>query len=121
MANSINELIKDIASRKDKYEEIKDKYNAIIDNDVSKIVSLKTYTKNENKTLDIVTLLAPEKKLLLALKQMKKSEKAYDKQPNTTDIFDLESEESAEQRRKQKGQRLKILTPGQMLSRLRLL
>ena len=59
MANSINELIKDIASRKDKYKEIKDKYNAIIDNDVSKIVSLKTYTKNENKTLDIVTLLAP--------------------------------------------------------------
>ena len=59
MANSINELIKDIASRKDKYEETKDKYNAIIDNDVSKIVSLKTYTKNENKTLDIVTLLAP--------------------------------------------------------------
>ena len=59
MENSINELIKDIASRKDKYEEIKDKYNAIIDNDVSKIVSLKTYTKNENKTLDIVTLLAP--------------------------------------------------------------
>ena len=59
MTNSINELIKDIASRKDKYEEIKDKYNAIIDNDVSKIVSLKTYTKNENKTLDIVTLLAP--------------------------------------------------------------
>ena len=59
MTNSINELIKDIASRKDKYEEIKDRYNAIIDNDNSKIVSLKTYTKNENKTLDIVTLLAP--------------------------------------------------------------
>ena len=59
MANSMNELIKDIASRKDKYEEIKDRYNAIIDNDISKIVSLKTYTKNENKTLDIVTLLAP--------------------------------------------------------------
>ena len=55
----MNELIKDIASRKDKYEEIKDRYNAIIDNDNSKIVSLKTYTKNENKTLDIVTLLAP--------------------------------------------------------------
>ena len=59
MANSMNELIKDIASRKDKYEEIKDRYNAIIDNDISKIVTLKTYTKNENKTLDIVTLLAP--------------------------------------------------------------
>ena len=31
---------------------------------------------------------------------------------------DLESEESAEQRRKQKGQGLKILTPQQMLSGL---
>ena len=31
---------------------------------------------------------------------------------------DLESEESAEQRRKQKGQGLKILTPQQVLSRL---
>ena len=59
MANSINELIKDIASRKDKYEEIKDRYNAIIDNGISKIVSLKIYAKNENKKLDIVTLLAP--------------------------------------------------------------
>ena len=33
-------------------------------------------------------------------------------------MFDLESEESAEQIRKKKGQRLKILTPDQMLSRL---
>ena len=41
-----------------------------------------------------------------------------EEQPNTTDIPDLESEESAEQRRKQKGLGLKILTPQQMLSRL---
>ena len=34
------------------------------------------------------------------------------------DMPDLESEQSAEQRRKQKGQGLKILTPQQMLSRL---
>ena len=33
-------------------------------------------------------------------------------------MLDLESEESAEQRRKTKGQGLKILTPEQMLSRL---
>ena len=31
---------------------------------------------------------------------------------------DLESEKSAEQRRNQKGQGLKVLTPSQMLSRL---
>ena len=33
---------------------------------------------------------------------------------------DLESKESAEQRRKKKGQGLKILTPDQMLSRLQI-
>ena len=34
------------------------------------------------------------------------------------DMPDLETEESAKQRRNQSGQRLKILTPQQMLSRL---
>ena len=38
-------------------------------------------------------------------------------QPDTTDMPELESEESAEQR-KTKGQGLKILTPQKMLSRL---
>ena len=45
-------------------------------------------------------------------------EQKSDKQPDTTDIPDLESEESAEQRRNQQGQGLKILTPNQMLRRL---
>ena len=39
-------------------------------------------------------------------------------QPNTTDMPELESEESAAKRRNQPGQGLKILTPDQMLSRL---
>ena len=43
---------------------------------------------------------------------------ADDKEPGTTDMPDLESEKSAEQRRNQEGQRLKILTPDQMSSRL---
>ena len=41
-----------------------------------------------------------------------------DEQPDTTDMPDLESEEPAAQKRKQKAQGLKILTPEQMLSRL---
>ena len=41
-----------------------------------------------------------------------------DKQPDTTDMPDLESEESAAQRRNQQGQGLKRLTPNQMISRL---
>ena len=43
-----------------------------------------------------------------------------DKQPDTTYMPDLESEESAEQRRKQEAKVLKILTPNQMLSRLKI-
>ena len=41
-----------------------------------------------------------------------------DEQPNTTDMPELESEESAAERRNQPGKELKILTPDQMLSRL---
>ena len=46
------------------------------------------------------------------------AEKERDEQPDITDMPDLESEESAEQRRNQQGKGLKILTPNQMLSRL---
>ena len=52
------------------------------------------------------------------LRRQKADDKADNQQPDTTDMPDLESEESAEQRRKQKGQGLKILTSQQMLSRL---
>ena len=42
----------------------------------------------------------------------------FNEQPNTTDMPDLESEESAAQRRNQPGRGIKIFTPDQMLSRL---
>ena len=48
----------------------------------------------------------------------KADEKGNEEQPDTTDMPDLESEESAKQRRNRKGQGLKILTPNQMLSRV---
>ena len=41
-----------------------------------------------------------------------------DEQPDTTNMPELESEESAQQRRNKKRKGLKILTPSQMLSRL---
>ena len=44
-------------------------------------------------------------------------EKIFNELPDTTDLGDLKSEESAAER-KQKGLGLKILTPNQMLSRL---
>ena len=49
---------------------------------------------------------------------MKQQVIRHDKQPHTTYMPDLESEESAQQRKKQEGQVLKRLTPNQMFSRL---
>ena len=44
--------------------------------------------------------------------------KTDDEQPDTTNMPELESEESAAQRRNPQGKGLKILIPNQMLSRL---
>ena len=47
-----------------------------------------------------------------------KTDETGDEQLVTTDMPDLETEQSAEQRRKHKGHGLKILTPQQILRRL---
>ena len=47
-----------------------------------------------------------------------KEKQKSNEQPDTTDMPELESEESAAERRNQEGQGLKILTPDQMLSGL---
>ena len=52
------------------------------------------------------------------LSALKEIPKFKDEQTDTTDMAELESQESAAQRRNQRGQGLKILTPSQMLSRL---
>ena len=52
------------------------------------------------------------------LKEILPDDKKFNKQPDTTDMPELETEESAAKRRNQQGQGLKILTPDQMLSRL---
>ena len=58
-------------------------------------------------------------KILSLLKENSKpKDRKTDKQPDTTNMPELESEESAAQRRNQQGQSLKILTPNQMLRRL---
>ena len=48
----------------------------------------------------------------------KLDDEANNEQSDTTNMPDLESEESAEQKRNQSAKGLKILTPEQMLSRL---
>ena len=101
-------LLKDIASGKINGHEFKEKYNDIV-NDVTLVLDKAKPTKNQNNIVEI---------LLLLTEIFKPRDNKIDEKPDTTDMPELESEESAEQRRNQSGEDLKILTPNQMLSRL---
>ena len=97
----VESLLKDINSGKINEREFKEKYNNITD-DVEKTANRPMPTRSQNKVAKILSLL---KEFV---------EEPPSEQPDTTDMPELESEESVEQR----GQGLKILTPSQMLSRL---
>ena len=88
--------------------EFKEKYNDIVE-DAKKILNIQPLTTNEENMIKILSLL---KEII------KPNDKKTDEQPDTTNMPELESEESAEQRRNQQGKGLKILTPSQMLGRL---
>ena len=100
-------LLKDVGSEKVNGHEYKEKYKNIVD-DVEKILN-RLHTRCQENMIKI---------LLLLKKISKPKDKKTDKQPDTTNMPELESEESAEQRKNQQGRGLKILTPNQMLSRL---
>ena len=101
-------LLKDVGSGKIDWHEFKEKYNNIFD-DVKKILNRSMLTRIGENMVKILSMLR---------EISKPKEEKTDKQPYTTNMPELESEESAAQRRNQQGQGLKILTPNQMLSRL---
>ena len=86
--------------------EFKNRYNNIA-NDVEAIVNKAPITRTQTKIVEIFSLL----------KEILKSKKTNE-QPDTTDMSELESEESVTERRNPIGEGLKILTPDKMLSRL---
>ena len=92
----------------DKYDIIKLKNNAADKKS-------KLETQNESVELDKEKKTKFEDSIAERTKLRKQKS---DKQPDTTDIPELESEESAEHTRNQQGKGLKVLTPNQMLSRL---
>ena len=67
----------------------------------------------KNKNIDLITYFV--EKILDTVKKIHNQEQ----QPDTTDMPELETEESAAER--QQGQGLKILTPQQMITRLPIL
>ena len=92
----------------DKYDIIKLKNNA---------ADKKSKLETENESLELDKEKKPKFEESIAERTKLRKQKS-DKQPDTTDMPELESEESAEQTRNQQGKGLKILTPNQMLSRL---
>ena len=87
---------------------LKKKYNDIVE-DGTKILNKQPLTTNEKNMIKIL----PQLKEII-----KPDDKKTDEQPDTTNMPELESEESAEQKRNQQRKRFKILTPNQILSRL---
>ena len=103
--DNIESLLKDLGNEILDGREFKNRYNDIVD-DVETIVNKPIITRNQEKIVEIMSLL---KEILKA-----KSNEQLD----TKDMPELESEESAAERRNQQGKGLKILTSDQMLSRL---
>ena len=97
--------LKDLGNETLDGHEFKNRYNNIA-NDAEAIVNMAPITRTQAKIVEILSLL----------KEILKSKKTNE-QPDTTDMSELESEESvAERRNPIEG--LKILTPDKMLSRL---
>ena len=95
-----------------------------IRNGIKKIVSQKTLNTNQ---VEILNALFMTDEIFTGINTFVEQNdegsleiftKESDEQPDSTDIPNLEKEESAVQRRNQQEQGLKILTPYQMLSRL---
>ena len=102
-------LLKDISLKKMDRLEIKEKYSDFV-KDVKKILNKQLVTTNEKDMI----------KMLSLLKETIKSndKKTPDEQQDTTNMPELESEESVKQRRNRQGKSLKILMPNQILSTL---
>ena len=117
--DNTDNLLKDVYNRKINGNEFKEKYNNIVDG-VEKILNRPMLTKNQEKMVRIISLLGE----ILKSKNKKTNEKKDEEstlkneQQDTTDMLELESEESAAQRRNQNGRSLKTLTSSHMLSGL---
>ena len=103
--NNTENLLKDLGIGLVDGHEFKNRYNDTVD-DIKAIVDKATITKNKKKIV----------KTMSVLREILKTKS--NKQTDATDMPELESEESTAERRKIDGKGLKILTPGQMLSRL---
>ena len=128
--NESNKLLHEIENIQITYEETLQ----IIENirsDISKIILTQNLNPNQINVLNTIFMVNQiftgenrsigvnnEGNLEVFKEKSDKEKQAFNEKLDTTDMPELESEESAAERRNQQGQGLKILTSDQMLSRL---
>ena len=128
--NKSSNLLYEIENGQITYEEVLKRIENIC-NDTNKIISMQSLNSNQINLLNILFMAnevftgesesaeVNKEGIIEVFKEKSNKEKQQsDEEPDTTDMSDLESEESAAERRIKKGQGLKILTTNQMLSRL---
>ena len=120
-----NKLIKEIACCKIIHEEVLERITSIRD-DICGNIYQETLTPNQVEVLNIIFMVKKifngKTKFVKANNDVFEQEsniarQKFAKQPDTTDMRDLEDEKSAAQER-QVAKSLKILTPNQILSRI---
>ena len=128
--NESNKLLHEIENSQITYEEaLKGIEN--IRSDINKLVNAQSINLNQVNVLNIIFMVKEiftgesesvevNEKANFAIFKEKSDQKKQksNEQPDTTDMPESESAESAAERRNQPGKGLKILTPDQMLSRL---
>ena len=129
--NESNNLLYDIEHSKITYEEAMKRIQNIC-SDINKIINMQSLNSNQINVLNILFMVDGiltgdffesveannEGNFEIFKEKSDKEKQESDEEPDTTDMPELESEEPAEQNKKQIGVGLKILTPNQMLSRL---
>ena len=123
--NESNKLLFGIENGQITYEEALKRIKNICSN-IKKVVSMQGINVNQVNFVNILFMVdqiftgknksvGVNKEGMLEIFEEKQES---DEEPDTTDMPELESEESVAEKRNQPGKGLKILTPDQMLSRL---
>ena len=123
--NESSKLLHEMENSQITYEEALKRIKNI-HSDINKIISMESLNSNQINLLNILFRVNETFNGEIKIAEVNKEgsfeifeeKQKSGEEPDATDMPELESEESAAERRNKSGRGLKILTPGQMLSRL---
>ena len=123
--NESSNLLYEIENEQITYEEALKRIENI-SNNINKVINIQSLNPNQANFLNILFMVneivtGKSEKIEVNKEdnlEIFKEKQESDEEPDTTDMPELESEESTVERRNKSGKGLKILTPDEMLSRL---